>query len=281
MPPAPPWNLLRASRFGHDRGGGTPVYYAVGRIATVLVLATPSGFRIRTNGLPEALVTSRGGVPGAGKLVQWLGALPTLARPDARSMLVIGLGGGSHLEAIPSAIQSIDVVELEPEVIRANQILGPKRRRDPLSDPRIRLIANDARGSLLLTDKRYDAIVSQPSHPWTAGSSHLYTREFFELARDHLNPDGVLLQWMGLSFVDEPLLRTLVATLLEVFPHVMAYRPVAGGMLFLAGEHGDVARWDRLSLERRPLDGPRRANHHHQSDEDRTGDRPADDAPVS
>ena len=32
----------------------------------------------------------------------------------------------------------------------------------------------------------YGAIVSQPSHPWTAGASHLYTRDFFQQVRERL-----------------------------------------------------------------------------------------------
>ncbi|HXV36772.1 MAG TPA: hypothetical protein VEC18_06475, partial [Myxococcota bacterium] len=90
------------------------------------------------------------------------------------------------------------------------------------------------RGALMLTDARFDAIVSQPSHPWTAGASHLYTREFFTLVSDHLEPGGVLVQWIGLAFVDEPLLRSLVATLLDVFPEVHVFRPISGAVLFVA-----------------------------------------------
>ena len=77
---------------------------------------------------------------------------------------------------------------------------------------------NDARGALRLTDRRYDAIVSQPSHPWTAGASHLYTREFMQLAHDHLNSGGVFVQWMNVIFMDEDLLRSLTATLLKRVP---------------------------------------------------------------
>ena len=52
------------------------------------------------------------------------------------------------------------------------------RDADPLADPRINVVINDARNALRLTRKSYDAIVSQPSHPWTAGASHLFTSEF-------------------------------------------------------------------------------------------------------
>ena len=47
-----------------------------------------------------------------------------------------------------------------------------------------------------LSDARYDAIVSQPSHPWTSGASHLYTREFFELVRSKLEPGAIFIQWI-------------------------------------------------------------------------------------
>jgi hypothetical protein len=149
-------------------------------------------------------------------------------------MLVVGFGGGVVLEAVPSLIESIDVIELEPEVIRANQSIADRRREDPLADPRVHVILDDARGALQRSDKRYDIIASQPSHPWTGGASHLYTREFFELARARLAPDGILAQWMSNSFVDDALLRALVASLVAVFPHVSVYQPTPNALLLLA-----------------------------------------------
>ena len=110
------------------------------------------------------------------------------------------------------------------------------RKRNPLGDPRVNIILNDARGALRLTNRRYDAIVSQPSHPWTAGASHLYTREFMQLAHDHLTPDGVFVQWMNVIFMDEDLLRSLTATLLSVFREVRVYRPDPNTVVFLASD---------------------------------------------
>ena len=219
-----------------DRGQtrGATVYFGVGRSATVMLSQEGAGWRLRTNGLPESLVLRRGSHVRGDSLAQWLGAAASLARPDARSMLVIGFGGGVVLESVPSLVESIDVVELEPEVIAANRSIADRRRLDPLSDPRVRVILDDARGALQLTEKRYDVIVSQPSHPWTGGASHLYTREFFELVRERLAPDGILVQWMAQSFVDDELLRALVASLLAVFPHVSVYQPTRGSLLLLA-----------------------------------------------
>ena len=150
-------------------------------------------------------------------------------------MLLIGLGGGNTLSAVPSTIDQIDLIELESEVVEANRVVGDGRvGGNPLDDDRLTLRLGDARGSLMLTDTEYDAIVSQPSHPWTSGASHLYTREFFEMVRDRLAPDGVFVQWMGLAFVNEDLLRGLVGTLGDVFDHVLVFRPKQAAVLFVA-----------------------------------------------
>ena len=131
---------------------------------------------------------------------------------------------------------SVDAVELEPEVIEANRLVSSMRDVDPLADPGINIVINDARNALRLTRKSYDAIVSQPSHPWTAGASHLFTREFAADVRSHLNEGGVFLQWMNGEFVDEPLLRTLAATLLAEFQYVRLYRPSLRVLMFLASD---------------------------------------------
>lgn len=209
------------------------VFYSVGRSATVMALEEDGHYFLRTNGLPEATITARGGIP-VQQPEKWLTALPVVARPEARSMLVVGFGGGVALEGIPSSVQEIDVVELEPEVIEANRFLAGQRNNDPLADPRVRVVINDARNALRLTAKTYDIIVSQPSHPWTAGASHLFTREFLAEAKAHLNDGGAFLQWISSEFVDEALLRTLAATVSSEFEHVRLYQPAPRILMFVA-----------------------------------------------
>ncbi len=52
--------------------------------------------------------------------------------------------------------------------------------------------------------------------------------------RAHLTDDGVFVQWMNVSFLDESLLRSLAATLVEAFGEVRLYRPDPNTLLFLA-----------------------------------------------
>ena len=231
-----PWQLLRSSPFLAKPVSGAIRFFAVGRSSTVMLVDRGEDWQLYTNGLPESVIARPGRLPGRSPEARWLGFLPVLLRPQSERALLIGLGGGIALEGMPATLDPVDVVELEPEVVAANRDIGALRDSDPLASPRARMLVNDARGALMLSDTRYDAIVSQPSHPWTAGASHLYTREFFELAKARLADGGVLVQWIGIRFVDEALLRTLLATLGDVFAHVQVYRPVAPALLFAASD---------------------------------------------
>ena len=229
-------SIVRTSPLLNEPLGGRLVFAAVGRSSTVVLLEQGGEFRLATNGLPESVIAARGSVAGSEAGLRWLTALPYLARPDAESVLIVGLGGGGAVSGVPASVREIHAIELEPEVISAVKSVAHLRLHDPLSDPRVRIIHNDARAALALTSRRYDIIVSQPSHPWTAGASHIYTREFLQLARQHLLQDGVFVQWMDAKFIDEPLLKTIGATLLDSFEHARLYQPHPGTFLFLASQ---------------------------------------------
>jgi len=233
-PPGTPWAILRATSLGM-RAWGPVAYLGVGRSSTVLLTNQRTSYGLRTNGLPEAGVPMTASAFKRGGVTHWLTGLPLLARPEARSLLLVGFGGGMALETVPASVERIDVIELEPEVIAANRSVAKQRYRDPLSDPRVHVHLNDARNALSLARASFDVIVSQPSHPWAGGAAHLYTHEFFSLVRSRLSPDGVFVQWIGLPFVDDELFRSLLATLQDVFPYVRAYSPPPdGSVLFLA-----------------------------------------------
>lgn len=241
--PGTPWGVVGTAPLALDSlrdSKGNQVdpekvaFYAVGHSSTVLLAEELEGWRLRTNGLPESTIDRRGAVPGTNPTARWLTMMPVFGPVDPSAVLVIGFGGGVAVEDVPRAYERVDVVELEPRVLEANRAVSERRNRDPFADPRLRVLVNDARGALILTDLRYDAIVSQPSHPWTAGASHLYTRDFFHQVKERLAPGGVFVQWMGLQFVDESLFQSLLATVLDVFPYLRLYQPDPGSVLFVA-----------------------------------------------
>lgn len=253
--PQMPTEILRTSPVV-DRSEGEIRYYEVGRSATVLVLEENGFLNLRTNGLPEASTNLKGAPPYQHNQ-RLLSTLPVLARPDTEEILIVGFGAGATLEGVPPSVRRIDVVELEPKVVDANRLMSAERQSDPLTDPRIHVYINDARSALSLTSKKYDAIVSQPSHPWTAGASHLYTREFMQLANEHLTDDGVYLQWMNTQFIDADLLRNLAATMLDVFDHVRVYQWDAQVMFFLGSAQPLNVELD-MAKTGRPLSDDRR-----------------------
>ena len=227
--------------------GGRKLFQAVGRSSSVLMLEQRGRLFLRTNGLPEAWIEPAGSPLIAASAGHWLSMIPVCARPQAKSLLMVGFGGGVALEAVPPSVETVDCIELEPEVIAANRSISDRRMVDPLADERINIIYNDARGALNLTSKRYDIVVSQPSHPWTAGASHLFTSEFAGLVKEHLTDDGVFLQWMNTEFIDAELLKSMGATLLANYAHVRLYCVYPEVLMFLASEaplnvEEDIAR---------------------------------------
>ena len=153
-----------------------------------------------------------------------LGQLPMLIAPTNRNGLVIGFASGVTVGSIlQSPIETLDCVELERATIPASRFFEHVNNR-PLSDPRLQLIIDDARTYLRVTPKRYDMIISEPSHPWVPGVANLFTREFFEMSRERLSDDGVFVQWLQIYQMSTETLRSVLATYQDVFPHVLVFR---------------------------------------------------------
>ena len=236
--PRPPLAILGASPFYEMQTDAKILHYATGRSSTVVLYDEGLSWTLRTNGLPEAVIDPAERPLNHRSVAAHLGTLPILLRPELESVAIIGLGGGAAVASVPPSVKSIDVFELESEVIEANRLASEFRSPDPLQDPRVRIICNDARNGLLLTSKKYGAIVSQPSHPWTGGASHLYTSEFLALAKERLTDRGIFLQWMSAEFLDDELFRSLVATMLNTFSDVRLYSPdgFAPALLFVGSD---------------------------------------------
>lgn len=177
--------------------------------------------RLQNNSLPEALVTPPDAYPWLSETL--LGVLPYLLHPRPEQVFIVGLGAGTTLSAAtltPAA--SIRVVELEPAVAKASQVLF-KNGLPALSDPRVELVFDDARHRLLLGQQRYDVIISQPSHPWLMGSGNLFTREYFQLVSSRLKPGGVSVQWVNLFHIDAETLQSILQAYFHAFPQGMTF----------------------------------------------------------
>lgn len=232
-------------RLVRQQSGRSLLYAEDGVHASVSVWRQPSGqLSLVINGKPDA---STGAVDMPTQSL--LGHLPLLSLRAAgrvpRRVLVVGLGSGVTAAAVlRHPVESVDVVEIEPAVARAAAYFAAANR-GALADPRLRLAAGDGRGFLRAAAGGYDAIISEPSNPWIAGMSHLFTTEFFAAARDRLAPGGVLCQWLPLYAMTPEALASALETLRGAFPHVSAWRWKADLLLIASSEPARLD-WDRL-----------------------------------
>lgn len=211
---------------------GHLIYYKEGAAATVSVRQLAGTMSLAIDGKVDAS-------NGADMLTQRLLAiLPMTLHRRPRDVCIIGLGSGVTLDSALAfgSASRVDVVEISPEVVEASRFFS-RENHDALGASSVRLIVGDGRSHLLLTSRKYDVIVSEPSNPWMAGVATLFTREFFEAARAHLSPDGVLCQWAHTYDIRDADLRSIVGTFGSVFPESTLWL-VGGGDLLLIGTNG-------------------------------------------
>ena len=206
---------------------GDVLFYAEGAAGTVSVRSSGGTVALAIDGKVDAS-------NGADMLTQSLLAhLPLLLHPSPVEVGIIGLGSGVTLgAALRHPIERADILEISPEVVEASAFFEAENHA-ALDDPRTRLILGDGRSHLLLSSLRYDVIVSEPSNPWMAGVSTLFTREFFQAARDSLRPGGILCQWAHTYDMSDADLRSIIATFLAVFPDGAMWRVGQGDLLLI------------------------------------------------
>ena len=165
------------------------------------------------------------------------GLLAALVHPNPRSGAVIGLGTGSTagwMAAIPS-MERVDVVELEPVLIKFAAQCAPVNH-DALTNPKLNLVIGDGREFLLTGKQRYDLVVSEPSNPYRAGIASLFTREFYEAIAQKLNRDGLFAQWVQAYDMDLRTIQIFYATISSVFPQIETWQTQSGDLLLIASK---------------------------------------------
>ncbi|MBY0357642.1 MAG: hypothetical protein K2W82_06540 [Candidatus Obscuribacterales bacterium] len=164
-----------------------------------------------------------------------LAELPLLLHTEAaKDVLLIGLGSGLTANSLLEypEISLLHIVELEPAVIELNKLLPAYAQTK--KDNRIKWSIDDARQLLSWGKNRFDLIVSQPSEPFIAGSSDLYTKEFWSLAKKRLAKDGIFCQWIQLYSIPDSLLDSLISTFQAVYPRTfICHSPGAGEIILL------------------------------------------------
>jgi spermidine synthase len=216
---AVPGELIAYGRYMVTWLGGTQVLYTgEGMNSSVAVTRTidNNAINFHVSGKVEA-----SNEPQDMRLQRMLGHLPALVHPNPRSVLVVGCGAGVTAGSftVYPGITNITICEMEPLVPQIAARYFSNENYSVVSDPRTHVTFDDARHYILTTHERFDIITSDPIHPWVKGSATLYTKEYFELVKQHLNPGGIVTQWVPLYESDAGVVKSEIATFFAAFPN--------------------------------------------------------------
>jgi spermidine synthase len=216
--PAIPWKLIAfGRRLPTTTGTWTPLYVAEGMnssIAYTKYEGVTTYFHV--SGKTEASAE-----PQDMRLQRLLGHLPALLHTRPNSILIVGCGAGvtAGTFVVHPEVQRITICEIEPLIPPASARYFSHENHSVMHDPRTRVVYDDARHFVLTSADKFDIITSDPIHPWVKGIAPLYSTEYFDLVKRHLNPGGFVTQWVPLYESNIETVRSEIATFFEAFPN--------------------------------------------------------------
>jgi len=247
----PPEVIAFGRRIATNAGKAKILHVAEGRNSSVVISRWEDGAtQIDVNGHVEAT-----NEPFDMKLQRMVGHLAALTHPNPRKVLGIGFGAGVSAGTFTryASIQSITVCEIEPVIPPISTQYFSKEDYDVLHNPRTRIVYDDARHYLLTTPEKYDIIASDPLDVFVKGTAALYSKEYFEAVKQHLNPGGAFTLYVPLYESDARTVKSELATFFEAFPNATIWANTLSGqgydMVFMG--HLDAPRIDVDAIEAR------------------------------
>ena len=159
------------------------------------------------------------------RLQRMLAHLPALFDKEPRSALIVGFGAGVTAGTFVTypEIERIVICEIEPLIPQKVSGFFGDANNHVIADPRVEIVYDDARSFIRTTEEKFDIITSDPIHPWVKGAASLYTRQYFEEAKRHLKPGGVVTQWVPLYESTVDVVKSELAMFFAVFPDGIAW----------------------------------------------------------
>ena len=220
------------------------LFVAHGRQATAVVAQEAGRRDLIVDGDPEA---STGGE--ARRTQELLAILPLLLHPAPERFLELGLGSGITLAtAARFPLAEIDCVEIADSVIRASAFFAPENAVDGAGE-RVRILSGDARVFLARHPRAYDVAVANTLHPWSVGSTGLYSAEYFARLARALRPGGIAAQWLPVERIGAESLTAILRSFFGVFPDGALWW--GAGNLIVLGSDAPIATPDESVLRAR------------------------------
>jgi spermidine synthase len=215
--PVPGELIAYGRRMAIQAGQSKVLYAAEGINSSVAITEWPGNIiYVNVNGHVEATTETYDM-----KLQRMVGHLPALLHPNPKSVLGIGFGAGvsaGTFTRYPS-IQKITICEIEPLIPPASTRYFGDADYHVALDPRTHIVFDDARHYLLTTTDKFDIIASDPLDVFIKGTAALYSKEYFESVKNHLNPGGMFTLYVPLYETDEPTIKSELATFFDAFPY--------------------------------------------------------------
>jgi spermidine synthase len=153
-----------------------------------------------------------------------LGHLPMLLNKNPKKVFVLGTGSGMTLGAtsVHPSVEQVTLAEIEPKVLGVARTFGIYNHY-VMDNPKLKIVFNDGRNFLMTTKEKFDVITADPIHPWFSGAGYLYATQYFKLAAQHLNPGGIVCQWLPIYELTNENLKSVVRTFRENLAYTMVW----------------------------------------------------------
>jgi spermidine synthase len=226
---ATPGELIAYGRFmGRNAGMSEILYTKEGRNSSVAISRWNNGaIYVNVNGHVEATTEIFDM-----KLQRMVGHLAAMLHPNPKSVLGIGFGAGVSAGSFTRypGIEHITVCEIEPVIPPASTIFFAPQNYAVKNNPKTRIVYDDARHYLMTTNDKYDIIASDPLDVFVKGTAALYSVEYYESVKRHLNPGGIFTLYVPLYETDEPTFKSELATFFKAFPNGSVWSNTRDGL---------------------------------------------------
>jgi len=229
----------------------TVVYHRDGKTASVDVLQNPRTISIRTNGKPDAAIALEGRAPvGDEFTMALLSVLPLGHQPQAKTAAIIGFGSGMSTAVMLGSpnITRVDTIEIEPAMVEGARHFRPFVEA-AYTDPRSRIVIDDAKSFFARGRERYDIVVSEPSNPWVSGVASLFSEEFYKRVATYMNDGAVLAQWLHTYEMDTETLASILIAVSKTFPDFVIYSSIDSDVILVARKGGAPGRFQDAVLK--------------------------------
>ena len=223
------------------------IEYIEGDFSTLSVIENKKS-KARTlymNGFSTATVSDS---IGGSDYMQAMGFIPMVLHPNPKKAMVICFGTGNTTGTVSlfPGVQ-VDGIEIDKNVLSLAHHFS-KWNHNAQKKKNIHMYIQDGRTFTRWTQNKYDVITLEPMSPIQAGTVNLYSREFYQLAAERLNKDGLMMQWLPLHLVGPDDAKSILKTFQEVYPHTSIWNSFLTRIVLLVGSKEEIAL-DKIRFE--------------------------------